>query len=142
MTPVMPHWEHFDHQADIGIRGFGHTPAEAFEQAALAMMAVICDPVTVRNEHNIEVTCHGKDLELLLVDWLHALVDEMATRRMLFARFKVKISDEGLASVVQGEEVDVARHHPAVEIKGATFTMLKVAQDASGQWVAQTIVDV
>ena len=30
-------WEHFPHDADIGIRGFGATPAEAFEQAAVAL---------------------------------------------------------------------------------------------------------
>ncbi|MBT9613287.1 MAG: archease, partial [Burkholderiales bacterium] len=38
----MTHWEHFTHGADIGVRGFGNTPSEAFEQAALAMTAVIC----------------------------------------------------------------------------------------------------
>jgi SHS2 domain-containing protein len=36
-----PHWEHFEHKADIGVRGFGNKPAEAFEQAALAMSAII-----------------------------------------------------------------------------------------------------
>jgi len=36
----------------------------------------------------------------------------------------------------------VARHQPTVEVKGATYTELKVAQDALGQWVAQCVVDV
>ena len=31
----VPSWEHFAHDADIGIRGWGATPAEAFAQAAL-----------------------------------------------------------------------------------------------------------
>jgi len=142
MVSELPHWEHFDHEADIGIRGFGNTPAEAFEQTALAMTAVVCDPDTLKAEQDVEIVCRGKDLELLLVDWLNALVYEMATRRMLFCQFKVKITANGLSASVKGEEVDVARHQPAVEIKGATFTLLKVAQDASGHWVAQTIVDV
>jgi SHS2 domain-containing protein len=142
MASGSPHWEHFDHEADIGIRGFGNTPGEAFEQTALAMTAVVCDPDTIKAEQTIEVVCHGKDLEILLVDWLNALVYEMSTRRMLFRQFKVEISANGLSASVKGEEVDVARHQPAVEIKGATFTMLKVGQDPSGQWVAQTIVDV
>ncbi len=30
----MGRWEHFPHEADMGIRGFGATKAEAFEQAA------------------------------------------------------------------------------------------------------------
>ncbi len=31
----MGRWEHLPHEADMGIRGFGATKAEAFEQAAL-----------------------------------------------------------------------------------------------------------
>ena len=34
-------WEHFPHDADVGVRGFGATAAEAFEQAALALTAVV-----------------------------------------------------------------------------------------------------
>ncbi len=37
-------WEHFPHAADVGVRGFGKTPAEAFEQAALALTAVVTTP--------------------------------------------------------------------------------------------------
>jgi tRNA nucleotidyltransferase (CCA-adding enzyme) len=37
--------------------------------------------------------------------------------------------------------VDAARHHPAVEIKGATYTALRVAPVDDG-WLAQTVVDV
>ena len=41
---MQAHWEHFSHEADIGIRGVGPTLATAFEQAAIAMTAVITDP--------------------------------------------------------------------------------------------------
>ena len=40
-------WEHYEHGADIGVRGFGATKAEAFEQAALAMTAVVADPAAI-----------------------------------------------------------------------------------------------
>ena len=36
--------------------------------------------------------------EVLLVDWLNALTYEMATRRMLFARFAVTIVDHTLVA--------------------------------------------
>src|SRR5438552_18976922 len=36
-------WELFSHDADVGIRGFGSTVAEAFEGAALAVTAAITD---------------------------------------------------------------------------------------------------
>ncbi|WP_435627229.1 hypothetical protein [Candidatus Ferrigenium straubiae] len=33
-------WEHFPHQADIGVCGFGTTPVEAFERAAVIAAAL------------------------------------------------------------------------------------------------------
>lgn len=138
----MTHWEHFTHGADIGVRGIGSAPAEAFEQAALALTAVICDPALVQAKESIVFTCEAPDLEYLLADWLNRLVFEMATRHLLFSRFQVQIDGGQLTAIVWGEPVDVARHQPTVEVKGATYTELKVAQDELGRWVAQCVVDV
>jgi SHS2 domain-containing protein len=134
-------WEHFAHEADMGVRGVGGTLAQAFEQAALAMTAVIADPATIAPTTAVEIHCEAPDNELLFVDWLNALVYEMATRKMLFGRFEVKLDGLRLTARAWGEPADVARHQPAVEIKGATYTALRVAQE-NGQWVAQTVVDV
>jgi tRNA nucleotidyltransferase (CCA-adding enzyme) len=134
-------WEHFSHDADIGIRGFGATPAEAFEQAALAMSAAICELGTIGASESIAIKCQAPDRELLFVEWLNALIYEMSTRRMLFSRFTVQLDGGQLQGRAWGEPVDRMRHEPAVEIKGATYTALRVAQQA-GEWVAQTVVDV
>jgi tRNA nucleotidyltransferase (CCA-adding enzyme) len=136
------HWEHYEHEADMGVRGTGATLAAAFEQAALAMTAVITEPRAIEARHAVAVRCEAPDRELLLVDWLNALVYEMATRRMLFGRFEVHIEDGRLEATAWGEPVDRARHVPAVEIKGATYTSLKVEQREDGLWMAQTVVDV
>ena len=37
-------WEHFTHDADMGVRGYGETKSQAFEQVALALTAVITGP--------------------------------------------------------------------------------------------------
>ena len=42
---------------------------------------------------------------------------------------------------IADEPVDLDRHHPAAEIKGATFTEIRVASK-KGRWVAQCVVDV
>jgi SHS2 domain-containing protein len=135
-------WEHFPHQADVGVRGLGATQEQAFEQAALALTAVITDPADVAAKEMLELSCMAPDAELLLVDWLNALIYEMVTRNMLFSRFEVHVEGGHLTAKVWGEALDVARHHPAVEIKGATYTSLKVAQQPDGIWFAQCIVDV
>jgi tRNA nucleotidyltransferase (CCA-adding enzyme) len=137
----MAHWEHYEHGADIGVRGFGASLAGAFEQAALAMTAVVTDPAGVEPLERVAIACDAPDDELLFAEWLNALVCEMSTRRMLFGRFAVKLCGTQLAGEAWGEKVDPARHHPAVEVKGATYTTLRVAQE-NGEWVAQTVVDV
>ena len=135
-------WQHFAHGADIGIRGYGGTPAAAFAAAALAVTSVVTSLNLVRPLVTVHVECEVADLELLFYEWLNALVFEMATRHMLFSRFEVHIQGPRLNADLVGEPVDVARHAPAVEIKGATLTELAVRQDAPGEWRAQCVLDV
>jgi len=135
-------WEHFPHQADVGVRGFAGTLEGAFEQVACAMTAVVTELERVNPVTAVSIRCSAPDRELLLFDWLNALIYEMATRRMLFSQFAVDIGDGELQATARGEAVDIERHEPRVEIKGATFTELRVTQDADGRWRAQCIVDV
>lgn len=141
MMPGAAAWEHFPHEADMGVRGIGATREQAFEQAALALTAVITDPAGVTPLAAVEIRCEAPDDELLLVDWLNAIVYEMATRHWLFGRFAVKIDGTRLTGTAHGEPLDPASHQPAVEVKGATYTALRVAQE-NGHWIAQTVVDV
>ncbi|VFU16638.1 archease [Methylocella tundrae] len=144
-------WEHFPHDADIGVRGIGRTAAEAFEEAAYALTATVTQ-AKVAPKLLVEVRCESPDVELLFVEWLNTIIYEMAVRRMLFGRFAVRI--EGLQATesrvenlrlegrLWGEPVDVARHRPACEPKGATYTALKVGLDDNGIWTAGCVVDV
>ena len=135
-------WRHFQHEADIGLEGCGATLAAAFEETARALTAVVTGPEGVRPQQEVRVEARAPDAELLLVDWLNALVYEMATRRMLFSRFQVTIEGGRLAGRAWGEPVDVERHQPAVEVKGATYTALRVARGDDGCWCARCVVDV
>ena len=135
-------WAHFHHEADIGVLGTGHTMEAAFEEAAIALTAVITDPESVNCAESVTVDCEAPDLELLFVDWLNALVFEMATRKMLFSRFHVDLNGTHLHATACGEPVDVDRHQPAAEVKGATYTELTVGEDEPGAWRAQCVVDV
>ncbi len=135
------HWEHFSHMADVGIRGVGATVEEAFAQAAVALTAAITEPAKVRYDDSVQLDFASTDLETLLFEWLNALIYEMAVRKMLFSHFQVHIDDCHLQAQAWGERVDRFRHQPAVEVKGATYTELRVANEG-GVWVAQCIIDV
>jgi tRNA nucleotidyltransferase (CCA-adding enzyme) len=142
-----PHWSHFPHGADVGLIGEGPTREAAFAACVEAMTAAICDPETIVPARPVRIACEGGDDELLLYAFLNALVFEMATRRMLFRRAEVTISGSGaerrrLEAVAWGEPVEPARHQPAVEVKGATMTMLRVAREPDGHWQARCVIDV
>ena len=141
-SAVEPRAELFPHGADVGIRGVGPTCEAAFEQAALALTSVVTDLTRIASKEAVEVTCEAPDDAYLLLDWLNALIYEMAVRRVVFGRFAVSIEGNRLDGWAWGEPVDRKRHRPAVEPKGATLTALKVGIRDDGAWVAQCVVDV
>jgi tRNA nucleotidyltransferase (CCA-adding enzyme) len=140
-APRTTRWEHYEHGADIGVRGFGGTKAEAFEQAALALTSVIADLRSVGQFEQVTIDCEAPDDDLLLAEWLNALVYQIATKKLLFSRFAVVLDGTRLHAQAWGEPIDATRHSPAVEVKGATYTTLRVARHGEG-WLAQTVVDV
>ncbi len=137
-----PRWEHYSHPADMGIRGFGRTREEAFAQAALALTAIIVDLEKIEPREPVEIVCEDDDDEMLFWYWLSGLLYEMGTRNMVFGRFEIEPTEQGIRATAWGQEVDVATHEPAVEVKAATYADLKVERNAEGMWMAQCIVDV
>jgi len=136
-----PSLNHIEHDADIGLRATASSRGGLYEAMGEALTAVITDPACVRLERQIDIHCEAPDDAPLLVDWLNALIYEMATRRMVFGKWRVALDGDKLDALVEGEGLDRARHLPVVEVKGATYTALSVEQDASGNWHGQCIVD-
>ena len=137
----MGYWEHFDHGADIGIRGVGKSLEEAFAEGACALTAVVTDIESVACRQWLTITCEEEDIELLFVAWLNGLIYEMAVKNMVFSIFNIHINGKKLVANICGEPIDIEKHRPAVEIKGATLTALAVREE-NGQWIAQCVVDV
>ena len=135
------HYETFDHEADIGIRGFGGTIAEAFENAAVALYSVMVNVHRVIPKERRIVKASAPDRELLLVEWLNALLSQSDIERMVFSKFEVKINGTSLIGTAWGEILDRERHQAHVEVKGATYHMLSVQEREDG-YVAQCVVDV
>lgn len=135
-------WEHFHHQADIGIRGIGDTLEAAFAGGAAALMAVICSPETVEPKQAVRIQLEAGEKDLLFADWINALIYEMDIRKMLFGRFEVELNNHGLTAKAWGEKTDPDKHELAVEVKAATFMELKAYKNSDDQWVVQCVVDV
>lgn len=146
----------------MGVRSFGRTLEESFEQAGIAVTGMITDPAHVKALEAVPISCSAPDPDFLFMDWLNSIIYEISTRNMLFSRFEVKInriksngtslntalpnSDHlSLTAKIWGEAVDSARHTPIVEPKAATFTELKVLHLDEHEvqvWLAQCVIDV
>jgi len=138
-------YELFETTADVGVRGFGSSLEEAFENAAKAMFEVMVDIEGVKPLKEIEVSCRAEDLEGLLVDWLNELLAQSNVRRMVFSEFKVSISKEDstfrLKGLARGEDIDPSRHDLKTEVKAATYAMIKVGKE-NDKYVAQLLLDI
>lgn len=138
-------FEHFEHKADIGIRGFGGTIEEAFEEAAKAMTDVIVDVRTVGKEKKEVIEATGTDEGALFVAFLNQLLYIKDTKKLIFSTFIVKIEKQNgklaLKAKAAGTVLDSKKHNYKVDVKAATYSELKVAKQGA-RWVVQCIVDV
>jgi SHS2 domain-containing protein len=134
-------YETFEHEADIGIRGFGKTMEEAFGNAAAAMYSVMVKIEAVKPAQEKTVLADAPDGELLLVEWLNALLSLSDIEHIVFSKFDVKIDGTTLKGTAWGETLDRVRHEPKVEIKGATYHLLRVKKEKDN-FIAQCVVDV
>ena len=135
------HYETFEHEADIGIRGFGGSVEEAFANAARAMYTVMVNINRVEPKEKRTVSVSAPDQELLLVEWLNALLALSDIERMVFSKFEVKLEGAALTGTAWGEPLDRDQHETHVEVKGATYHMLSVKNE-NGIYTAQCVVDV
>ncbi|MBU1261064.1 MAG: archease [Planctomycetes bacterium] len=134
-------WEHFSHQADIGIKASAGTLPEVFEQAAVALTAIVTEPGNVEQTESVQIECSAENNELLLVDWLNSIIYEMAVRKMLFSKFEVSIENLKLSAKIWGEKINQEKHLPAVEPKAVTYNQLSVKNE-NGKWTVQCVIDV
>ncbi len=139
-------FEQFEHGSDVGIRGYGQTLEEAFQNAAKAMFDIMVDVGKVQPRRQVEVNCRAFDTEELFVEWLNSLLAQAGMNNMVFSDFKVggiKKLNSGyeLTGFAAGEQLNLQKHRIKIEVKGATYAQLRVREE-KGRYVVQTVVDV
>lgn len=138
----MPLFEVMEHTADIGIRSFGATRREAFENAAMGMFSILCDIDRVEARQTYRVEVEADDIETLLVEWLNELLYLHESEEVLLKNIIVtELSETRIVGRGRGEHVDHKRHKLYADIKAATFYMLRLQQTERG-WQAEVIFDV
>ncbi|MCX6662299.1 MAG: archease [Euryarchaeota archaeon] len=122
----MKHYELIEHTADVGVKAYGKTVAEAFEHAAEAMFDIITDTSTIQVVGQYDIELEAPDLEQLLVDWLSKLLFLNDAEDLVFGKFEVIITGTRLSARVFGEKYNNKKHKMGVEIKAVTYHILQV----------------
>ena len=137
--------EHFEHKADMGIRGTGKTREKAFEEAGKALFEVMVDLSQIKARKSVSVEAEAPNLEELFIEFLNRLLYLKDVHQMFYSAFTVEIEEkEGqffLRGKAAGERMNPKTQDIKTEVKGATYSQLKVAEE-KGEWMAQCIVDV
>jgi len=139
-------FEFIDHTADAGLKAFGKTVEELFENAATGMFSLITEPETVTAQDTEELAVEAYEYDELLKNYLSELLYLQVSKHSLYSKFKVKISDsveriKVLEGTAKGEPFDPGKHVIATEIKTVTYHQLYV-EKKKGYWEAQIIFDI
>jgi SHS2 domain-containing protein len=124
----MKTYELIDHTADIGVKAYGKTLSEAFENVAKAMFAIITDNSEIESIGQYIIELEAPDFEQLVVDWLSDLLFLNSAKNLVFGFFKVEINEKEkkLSAKVFGEKFNISKHKIGAEIKAVTYHMLEV----------------
>jgi SHS2 domain-containing protein len=136
----MKSYDYFEATADIGLKAYGKTLTEAFENAGLAIFNIISDTSNIDAVREIEFEVTSEDEVSLLYDYLEELLFYHETEFMLFSEFHVEIDDDfHLKARIRGEEINWDKHERKTEIKAITFHKMDVRKGESVE--VQAIVD-
>ena len=138
----MKKYDLIEHTADIGIKAYGRSLQELFENAAFGLFEIIADLENVKPKERFEITLDEENKEELFVAWLRELLYKFSTNQILFNNFVIReLSDTKLNAFAWGEKMDKTRHNIKAEVEAVTYHGLKLEKSPTG-WQIEVIFDV
>lgn len=120
-------WEHFEVEADVGVRAWGDTRATAFAQAALGVLALIVDPSSVSLRESRAVRAQAETPETLLAAWVDECLYVHEIEGFVARDVEVdECSDTVVHGRLLGEPLDPSRHRLGTVVKAATLHGISV----------------
>lgn len=140
-------YEIIEHTADTGIRAFGKTKQELFQNAALGMFFLITGCLLsenkIKDRKSYQVRCQASDMEGLLVSWLSDLLYLHHTKYVILTDFMIiSLTEKSIQSEVAGVSNKELTCSIEREIKAVTYHNLHIRKNRSDQWEATIIFDI
>ncbi|HXZ10830.1 MAG TPA: archease [Candidatus Sulfotelmatobacter sp.] len=139
MRVVNAKYEILEHPADVGFLAYGATLKELFENAALALCSLACEPEKIEERLEREICVRGADIESLLFAWLAEILaiadgEQLVLRRV--SATELRKPPPGVAGMARGiaygEKFDRERHAAGTYIKAVTLHQFAVERTPQG----------
>ncbi|MFH2027674.1 MAG: archease [Nanoarchaeota archaeon] len=93
-------------RSDVMYEAYGKTLKELFENAAEALLSVICKIKQVKAKVVEEVKVKGDNAEDLMLNWLQGIIAIVDTEQKFFSKIEIKEIDENhLIAKLSGETI-------------------------------------
>lgn len=138
----MKKFEIVGHTADAGIKVYGETLKELFENAAYGMFFLMFNDLeTIPTKFQETIQIEADDLTTLLVAWLNELLYYYNLKNIIFSQFEIrKLKEKQLEAISKGARVN--EKIPEMEIKAATYHNLKIERNSQGIYTTTIIFDI
>lgn len=135
-------WDHFDADADVGVRGWGPTRGEAFAQATLGVFALLVGPDEVLAREQREIRAQADGPQALLAAWIDECLYVQEIEGFVARSIDVSRCTDTLAhGVLHGEPLDPIRHRVGTGVRRITAHQVAV-DDQSGRHEVRIVVDI
>jgi SHS2 domain-containing protein len=136
-----PLFREIEHTGDLGIELTAPTRVELFRRAAIALAALLVEPVDVVARESRSLAAQADNDIDLMHDFLTELLQLFTVEAFIWREATVTENGKALHVTVRGETFDSTRHNFRGEIKAVTYHQLTV-ENTPGGWQARIIFDV
>ncbi len=119
-------FEYFDVTADIGVKVWGNTIDELFENAAIAVTSLMINPTKLERKITKEIFIEGNDISSLLINWITELLIIRDSEAILFSSFKVNVSSDGRSLTAKIFGNHIIGSTIEMDIKAITYSLFKL----------------
>ncbi|KYC46380.1 MAG: hypothetical protein APG12_01388 [Candidatus Methanofastidiosum methylothiophilum] len=136
-----PKFEYFDVTADIGVRVWGKTINEVFENAATAVTSLMANPLEIEKKIVKKLSIDGNNLSSLLINWITELLVIRDSEGILFSSFEVKVSNDekSLYAINYGDYY--TEKNLDMDIKAITYSLFNF-EKRDGYYFLQFVLDI
>jgi SHS2 domain-containing protein len=134
-------YEELEHTADVKVRIKAATLDGLFAEAAHTLMNVMYgDDIRKGNERR-EITVQSADFENLMQEFLSEVLFLSEVDNLVFSSVIVHITNLTLQARLTGEPFEPSRHTGGTEVKGISYSGLRIFQEGAG-YIVELIFDV